>query len=143
MAFSVNGNTGPHTSTPGDTSTLIDEPDAGGEVSNAALLEHLQAVQKQLGMQHTATNTAEAGHGSVFVAGWRPFVGWVSGVSLAYAAIMDPLLRFTARVVFGYGGEFPGIDTTLTLQILFGMLGLGAFRSWEKKESVARSSLKP
>jgi hypothetical protein len=67
----------------------------------------------------------------------------VSGVSLAYAAIMDPLLRFTARVVFGYGGEFPGIDTTLTLQILFGMLGLGAFRSWEKKESVARSTLKP
>lgn len=77
-------------------------------------------------------NREEAKSLNVFVAGWRPFVGWVCGAGLAYVAIVEPLSRFVAQVGFGYEGEFPAIDTSLTMQVLIGMLGLGALRSVEK-----------
>jgi len=48
-------------------------------------------------------------------------------------AIFEPIGRFIAAVGFGYEGEFPVIDTTITMQILFGILGLGAMRSYDKK----------
>lgn len=77
-------------------------------------------------------NKEEAKSLNVFVAGWRPFVGWVCGIGLAYVAIVEPLLRFVAVVMFSYTGDFPVIDTTLTMQVLIGILGLGALRSTEK-----------
>lgn len=82
-------------------------------------------------------NKEEAKSGSLFVAGWRPFVGWICGVAFAYAAIIEPLMRFIAAVAFGYMGVFPVIDTWLTLQVLFGILGLGAMRMQEKRAGVA------
>jgi hypothetical protein len=83
-----------------------------------------------------SVNEAEAGNASTFVSGWRPFVGWVCGVGLAYSAVLEPLARFIAAVKFGYQGSFPPIDTTITMQILMGMLGLGAMRSYDKKNGV-------
>jgi hypothetical protein len=82
-------------------------------------------------------NKIEAQNPSLFVSGWRPFVGWVCGISLTYAAIVEPVSRFLATVLFKYNGAFPVIDTSLTLQILLGLLGLAGMRSWEKKEGVA------
>jgi hypothetical protein len=81
-------------------------------------------------------NKIEAQSQSLFKSGWRPFIGWVCGLALAYAAIIEPLSRFIANVAFGYSGEFPTIDTTLTMQILLGMLGLGGMRSFEKHKKV-------
>ena len=77
-------------------------------------------------------NKNEAANPSVFVSGWRPFIGWICGVSLCYVAIIEPVARFTAQVWFHYTGAFPTIDTQLTMQVLLGMLGLGAMRSAEK-----------
>ena len=77
------------------------------------------------------TNMAEAA-GNWFTAGWRPFIGWICGVSLCYVAILEPVARFVAQVWFAYTGAFPTIDTQLTMQVLLGMLGLGAMRSAEK-----------
>lgn len=82
-------------------------------------------------------NKIEAQNPHLFVSGWRPFIGWVCGASLVYAALIEPIARFIAKVIFSYVGEFPVIDTTLTLQILLGLLGLAGMRSWEKKEGVA------
>ncbi len=84
-----------------------------------------------------AVNQTEAASSSLFTSGWRPWVGWCCGSALAYAAILDPLLRFAATVGFGYHGEFPAIDTTITLQVLLGMLGMGGMRSFEKLKGVA------
>jgi hypothetical protein len=84
----------------------------------------------------TDINKVEAASSSMFVAGWRPFVGWVGGFGLAYAAILEPILRLIATLG-GYTGEFPVIDTTITMQILFGLLGLGAMRSYDKVKGVA------
>ena len=85
-------------------------------------------------------NEKEAGHKSIFVAGWRPFVGWVGGVSLAYAGILEPLMRFIATLS-GYTGTFPVIDTALSLQVLMGMLGLGALRSHDKKHRIQTDNI--
>jgi len=80
-------------------------------------------------------NKTEAQSGSLFIGGWRPFVGWVCGFSLLYSAILEPLMRFVANL-FGYDGDFPVIDTTLTMQVLLGMLGLVAARTREKEKGV-------
>lgn len=86
----------------------------------------------ELAKGQIGVNTEEAKSTNWFVAAWRPFVGWVCGVGLAYVAIVEPVARFVASVWFGYVGEFPVIDTSLTMQVLLGMLGLGAMRTFEK-----------
>ena len=85
----------------------------------------------------TKINEAEATHRTVFVAGWRPFIGWVCGLGLLYAVFIEPLLRFVFTVK-GWTIEFPQIDTTITMQVLFGMLGLVGARSYEKKNNLTK-----
>ena len=77
-------------------------------------------------------NKAEAASTNWFVAGWRPFIGWICGLGLLYVSLVEPIARFVAGVGYHYAGAFPVIDTTLTMQVLFGMLGLGVMRSVEK-----------
>lgn len=91
----------------------------------------------KLQLAQIAVNQEEAKSSSFFVAGWRPFIGWVCGVSLAYVALLEPLARFFAMVAFHYAGSFPVIDTNLTMQIMFGMLGIGAMRSFDKAKGTA------
>lgn len=81
-------------------------------------------------------NKVEAQHPSVFVAGARPAVMWIGAFGLAYAAVVEPIARFVARVCFDYQGEFPALDATITMQVLFGILGLGAYRTYEKTKDV-------
>lgn len=95
------------------------------------------AAAIQLVSAQTDINKVEASSGSTFVAGGRPFCIWVGGFALAYASILEPLLRFVASVGFGYHGVFPVLDTTVTTQVLMGLLGLGAMRSVDKFNGVA------
>jgi hypothetical protein len=82
-------------------------------------------------------NKVEAASSSTFVSGWRPYVGWVCGTALAYAGLIEPIARFIAQVIFHYVGAFPVLDTEITLQVLLGLLGLGAMRSYDKKRGTA------
>ena len=75
-------------------------------------------------------NKAEAAHKSLFVAGWRPSIGWVCSLGLLYNTIIANIL--------GIWVDLPEIDTTLLVPVMMGMLGLGAMRSYEKVNSVAR-----
>ena len=81
-------------------------------------------------------NKIEAASSSVFVAGWRPFAGWTCGIGLAYVSIIEPIARLIATLC-GYEGAFPAIDTTLTMQVLLGMLGMGGLRTLDKIKGVA------
>lgn len=90
------------------------------------------AAETDLAKLQIQTNIEESKSTNWWVAGWRPAIGWVCGAGLAYAALVEPFARFAAKVWFGYTGDFPIIDTDLTMQILMGMLGLGAMRSVEK-----------
>ena len=83
-------------------------------------------------MMQMKINQTEAQHKSRYVSGWRPFIGWVCGVGLAFNLMVYPVLRLLVS-------EAPGIDTMLLLTVLGGMLGMGSLRSWEKKQGLARN----
>ena len=75
-------------------------------------------------------NKTEAAHKSLFVAGWRPFIGWCCGLGLLYSVLLSPLL--------GVWFDMPAIDSSILMQTMTGMLGLGALRSYEKVKGVSR-----
>ena len=114
---------------------IFPDPQQAAE-AKLKLLEMQQSGDLAVMVAQTDTNKIEAGSSSVFVAGWRPFVGWVCGCGLAYVAIVEPIARFIATML-GYTGEFPPIDTTLTMQVLIGLLGMGGLRSLDKYNGVA------
>lgn len=81
-------------------------------------------------MAQIEVNKAEAAHKSLFVAGWRPAIGWICGFALLYSTIISP--------VIGIWVEVPEIDTSLLTSTMLGMLGLGAMRTFEKTKGVSR-----
>lgn len=93
-----------------------------------------RAKDTQIALAQIAVNQVEAASTNWFTSNWRPFVGWTGASALAYSSIIEPMARFIASVGFGYSGAFPVIDTNITMQILFGLLGIGAMRSYDKKQ---------
>ncbi len=93
-------------------------------------------AELRMAMGQLEINKEEAKSPSLWVSGWRPAVGWTGAAGLAYAAILEPLARFVATVA-GYHGAFPELDTTITMQILFAILGVGGLRTFEKSKGVA------
>ena len=75
----------------------------------------------------TKINEIEAQHRTLFVAGWRPFIGWVCGLAFAYHFILFPIIRTIYPDV-----QFPELDTEPLFTVLLGMLGLGGLRTYEK-----------
>jgi hypothetical protein len=100
-----------------------------GELAQLVAETDLAKLQVQV-------NLEEAKSSNLFTSGWRPFIGWTCGCGLAYVSIIEPLARFAAQVWFHYTGAFPVIDTTITMQVLLGMLGLAAARTVEKVKNV-------
>lgn len=92
----------------------------------------------KLQMAQIAVNVEEAKSSNLFVAGWRPAAGWIGAFALGYVAILEPIARFVAQVFFAYAGQFPAINSDLTMQVLFGMLGIGAMRSYDKKQGTSK-----
>lgn len=82
----------------------------------------------------TKINEAEAQHRSVFVAGWRPFIGWVCGIALAYNFVVRDLIIF----VLGEDRVPDPLQMDHLMTVLMGMLGLGAFRTYEKIKKVSK-----
>lgn len=80
-------------------------------------------------------NKAEATSQSVFVAGWRPYIGWICGTGLGYQFLIRPLLTF---IVLIWRPNFvaPSIETAQLIELLVGMLGLGAMRTYEKVSGI-------
>jgi hypothetical protein len=83
-----------------------------------------------------AVNEAEAASNSVFVAGWRPFVGWVCGAAFAYKFVVAPAAAFILTA-YGHAVVLPVLDFTEMSTVLLGMLGIGALRTLEKVKGVA------
>ena len=78
-------------------------------------------------------NKVEAGHQSVFVAGWRPAIGWICAAALAYSYMIVPLVGFGFAVVGKPMPKWPVLDANLW-ELMFGMLGMGALRSYDKAQ---------
>ena len=89
----------------------------------AEITQKLMELENSAMAAQSSINAEEAKSEHLFVSGWRPFIGWVCGCSFAYAAILQPLASWIAKV-YGYSGTFPILDTTITMQVLVGILGL-------------------
>ena len=121
----------------GAVGKIADDLTTSDKERMGAELDAYKAESERMGGQ-VEINKIEAASGSLFVSGGRPLVVWVCAFALAYAAVIEPIARFVATVGFAYAGPFPVIDTDLTMQVLLGLLGLGAYRSVEKIKGVAR-----
>lgn len=89
-------------------------------------------------LQQVQIDTEEAKSSSIFVSGWRPFIGWICGAAMAYKFIIQPFLVF---IIVACGINFdvdmlPKLDWTEMSTVLFGMLGLGGMRTYEKVQGV-------
>lgn len=97
---------------------------------------HAERAELELAKGQVAVNVAEASHGSRWTSGWRPFIGWVCGAGFAVQFVVGPLGEWLARLA-GHDVAFPPLDTNTMLPLLFGMLGLGTMRTFEKTRGVA------
>lgn len=93
-------------------------------------------------MAQIEVNKMEATSASVFVAGWRPAVGWICAASLFYSSIGHAFLSYTLRLYSAYKSvlvpELPNPDVTINMELLFGMLGLGGLRTYEKLKGLTK-----
>jgi len=83
-------------------------------------------------------NKAEAASGSLFKGGWRPFIGWTSGIAFAYHFVLQPILIFVLTASGVDLPELPEFDMSTLLTVLGGMLGIGGLRSYEKTKGLTK-----
>lgn len=101
------------------------------------VLEQLRNSQAQL-MGQLEINKQEAAHRSVFVAGWRPFIGWCCGLGVLYSFFLRPILSWVLLVIDAGLPALPDLDGEELAAMISGLLGLGGLRSWEKTRGVTR-----
>jgi hypothetical protein len=100
------------------------------------LFKLAQAGELQTVIAQLQVNAKEAEHASIFVAGWRPFVGWVCGSAFLYVSVLHSLLAWYARAK-GWPAP-PTLDSDVLMYVLGGMLGLGGYRTMEKVKGVTK-----
>jgi hypothetical protein len=106
-----------------------------GEISpekKAEIELSLMKMDSVIATSQMEINKAEAKSASIFVAGWRPFIGWTGGLSLALHYIILPLLEWIA-VLSGSTIKPPEFDLTQIIGIVVALLGIGGMRSYDKK----------
>lgn len=99
----------------------------------AQLTTHLAKID----LAQLDINKTEAAHRSVFVSGWRPFIGWSCGAAMALNFLIFPLASFVLAQT-GHLVELPNLDMTQMMPVLMGMLGLGGLRTVEKIKQVSK-----
>jgi hypothetical protein len=115
--------------------SIIDKfiPDPQAKIAaEAALRDALLGVDKA----QMQVNAAEAASPSLFVAGWRPAVGWCCTIAMAWSYIVQPVAVFTLAQ-FDALVTLPTLDLSTMMPVLLGMLGMGGLRTYEKTKGVA------
>lgn len=103
------------------------------ELAFEASKHHLDA-ETQLALAQIQLNSNEAQHASIFVAGWRPFIGWIGGIVLMFNYIIFPFAT-------AFGFDLPTLDLNAMMPVILGMLGVAGARTYEKVHKVARNKL--
>ena len=125
----------------GPVTGLLDKFIEDKDPKNALAHEIATLAQKQAHEAQLAqveVNKQEAQHRSIFVAGWRPFVGWVCGIALAYHFVLAPIILFSVSITGIQIPELPSFNMETLTTVLLGMLGLGGLRSFEKYKGVSK-----
>jgi hypothetical protein len=123
--------------------------DIGGKILDKVFPDPAQAANAKLELlklqqsgdlatmtAQTDINKEEAKSSSVFVSGWRPAIGWVCALALAYQYLLRPLGGTIASIAGVTIPPLPGLDDNLW-QLMMGMLGMGGLRTFEKLQGVA------
>ena len=124
----------------GPVSGLLDKFIEDNDKKNAIAFELSTMAERhaqELAKAQIAVNQKEAAHKSLFVAGWRPAVGWVCVLGMASNFMVIPLANF-ALAMAESTIVVPILDLTQMMPVLMGMLGLGAMRTVEKAKGVQR-----
>ena len=121
--------------------SLLDKfiPDA--DTKNKLAHEIATMAQKhahEASMAQVGVNMTEAAHRSAWVAGWRPFIGWVCGIALAWHFVIAPFALFIAAWTGVILPVLPVFDMGSLMTVLMGMLGLGGLRTFEKSKGLTK-----
>lgn len=111
---------------------FVQDP-AAKQQAEAELRNSLQ----QWDQAQTEVNKVEAASSSLFVAGWRPFIGWTCGAAFAYHYVLQPFLLFVFALL-GKAVVLPVFSMESLLTVLLGLLGLGGMRTYEKFKGVSK-----
>ena len=117
----------------GPATSLLDKVIEDKDEKNRIAFELSTLAERhatELAKGQLEVNKVEAAHKSLFVAGWRPSIGWCCSLGLLYHVLIAPIA--------GIWVEVPEIDPSLLMTTMTGMLGLGAMRSYEKTRGVSR-----
>jgi hypothetical protein len=121
-------------------------PDANARAAaKEAFEKEAMELCAQASLGQLEINKQEAASSSVFVAGWRPAIGWICGFALAWQFILQPLICYGLSVYSTYSHQAipppPILETGQLYTVLLGMLGLGGMRTFEKVNGVARDGM--
>lgn len=96
----------------------------------------LMKVQQDPDKWQMEVNKLEATHRSIFVAGWRPAIGWICAFSLAWGWIVRPIVVTVLGAFKVVGVDVPGIEVQEAISLIMAMLGMGALRTYEKRQGL-------
>ncbi len=120
----------------GSVGKIVDELHTSEEEKAQAKIK-LQELDNQLKTKQMDINKVEAGHRSIFIAGWRPALGWISALSVGYVYLFQPFIVMGLKIA-GSDVELPSLDLSQLMPLILGMLGLGGLRTIEKAKGVAK-----
>jgi hypothetical protein len=116
--------------------TVIDDLHFSGEEKEKLKLQ-MKEIDAKLKEKQLDINKVEAGHRSIFVSGWRPFLGWISGLSIGYVYLFQPILDMILQM-FSVKVDWVVLDLGQLMPLILGMLGLGGLRSFEKAKGLTK-----
>jgi hypothetical protein len=110
---------------------------AAADKAKLDMMATLQTQEFSLALEQIKVNAQEASNPSIFVSGWRPFIGWVCGAGCAWNWIGLPAAKFLAVAIWNHPIAIAPADLGEMMPLLFGLLGLGGLRTVEKINGVA------
>ena len=91
----------------------------------------------KINLTQAETNKIEAAHRSIFVSGWRPFLGWCSGLGFAWVFVVSPIAQWVLALQ-GISLVLPQLQTDVLMELTLAMLGLAGLRTWEKSKGLTK-----
>lgn len=91
----------------------------------------------QINLTQAETNKIEASHRSIWVSGWRPFLGWCSGFGFAWVFVLSPVAQWVCALL-GIHVVLPNLQTDVLMELTLAMLGLAGLRTWEKSKGLTK-----
>ena len=101
--------------------------------------EEKALLQIKMNELQTVTNNKNAENPSLFVSGWRPFIGWVCGSGIGFNFVIRPIMNYILLVFYPAVETMPSLDVSVLLSLITGMLGFAGLRTFEKIKNKERN----